>query len=85
MLVFLTKAVQEDSASVYLAEWMRLDLWELVLHVVRVHGTDLVSRWSTQDFDDLDQLVNARLAREQRLTKHELGHDAACGPHIWKQ
>jgi len=71
-------------AYVYLAKWVRLDLWELVLHVVGVHSSNLVPRWSSQDFDDLDQLVNARLAREQRLTKHKLGHDAASGPHICK-
>lgn len=61
---------------------MRLDLWKLVLHVIRVHGTDLVPRRSSQDLDDLDQLINSRLAREQRLTQHEFGHDTSSGPYI---
>lgn len=63
---------------------MRLDLRELVLHVIRIHGTDLVPRRSSQDLDDLDQLINARLAGEQRLTQHELRHDTSSGPYIWK-
>ena len=69
----------------YLAERMGLDLWKLVLHVVRVHSADLIPRWSTQHLDDLDQLVNARLAWEKRLTKHKLGHDASSRPYICTQ
>lgn len=68
-------AVTED-----LGEWVRLDLWEFVLHVlvvsvvsikadpeargqvgmthVRVHRLDLLPCRRSEDFDDLDQLVN---------------------------
>jgi len=60
-----------------LVERVRLDLREFVLHVVRVHGTNLVSRGRTQNFDNLYQLIDTRLSREQRLTKHQLSHDAA--------
>ena len=35
-------------------EWVRLDLRELVLHVVRVHGTNLLASRSPKNFDDLD-------------------------------
>lgn len=62
---------------------MWLDLGEFVLHVIRVHCADLVASWSAQNFDDLDKLVDTRLAWEKRLTEHELCHDAAGGPHIW--
>lgn len=49
---------------------MRLDLGELVLHVVRVHGTDLLAGGGTEHFDDFNELVDARLSREQGLPKH---------------
>ena len=68
--------------STYLAERMRLDLRKLVLHVVGVHRADLVARGRAEHLDDLDQLVDAGLAGEQRLAQHQLGHHAAGGPHI---
>ncbi len=37
----------------YLAEWMWLDLWELVLHVVRIHSPNLITSGRAKDFDDL--------------------------------
>lgn len=48
----------------HLVEWMRLDLREFVLHVVWIHGSDLVPCRRTQDFDDLHKLIDTRLARE---------------------
>lgn len=66
----------------YLAERMRLDLREFVLHVVRIHRTDLVTRRRSQNFDDLDQLVNARFSWEKWLPKHQLSHDATSRPDI---
>jgi hypothetical protein len=66
----------------YLVEGVRLDLGELVFHVVGVHGADLIASRSSQDLDDLNQLVDARLTREQRLTEHELSHDTASRPDI---
>lgn len=65
-----------------LVERMGLDLWELVLHVVRVHGPNLITGWRSQDLDNFHQLVDARLSREQRLAKHQLGHDAASRPNV---
>lgn len=62
---------------------MGLDLWELVLHVVRVHRANLVARGCAEDFDDLHKLIDARLTGEQWLTKHELSHNAASRPDIW--
>ena len=45
----------------YLAERMRLDLRELVLHVIRIHGPDLVARWRSKNLDDLNELINTCL------------------------
>lgn len=56
---------------------MRLDLGELVLHVVRIHGADLVASGRAENLDDFYELINARLAREQRLAEHEFCHDTA--------
>ena len=61
----------------HFVEWMRLDLGELVLHVIRVHGLDLLSRWRTKHLDDLHQLVDPTLSREERLAEHELRHDTS--------
>jgi len=61
---------------------MRFYLRELVLHVIGVHRPNLFPRGCTQDLDDLDELVNARLAWEQWLSEHQLGHDATGRPHI---
>lgn len=70
------------SLSEDLVEGVRLDLRELVLHVVGVHGANLLPSRRSENFDDLNQLVNTRFTGEQRLTKHQLGHDTSSGPHI---
>ena len=54
----------------YLVERVRLDLGELMLHVVWIHGADLLTGWSSENLDDLDKLVYARLAGEERLSQH---------------
>jgi hypothetical protein len=54
---------------------MRLDLREFMLHVVGVHGLDLLPRWRPKHLDNLNQLVNAALAGEQRLTQHQFRHN----------
>ena len=60
----------------------RSDLWEPVLCVVWVHRKNLLSRGSTQDFNNLDELVNPAFAREDGLSKHELSDDTADRPHV---
>lgn len=67
----------------HLAEGVRLDLGEFVLHVVGVHGPDLLASRRTQHLDDLDQLVYTRLAGKQGLTKHQLCHDASSRPNVY--
>jgi len=65
-----------------LLPWERLDLREFVLGVVGVHGENLLTGWGTEDFDDLDQLVDTALSWEDGLAEHELSDDAADGPDI---
>lgn len=47
-----------------LAEGVRLDLGEFVLHIIGVHRSNLFARRCAKDLDDLHQLIDARLARE---------------------
>lgn len=61
---------------------MRFDLRELVLHVVGVHGSDLLASWGSKNLDDLNELVNARFTREERLSEHQFRHNATSGPDI---
>jgi len=68
--------------NTHLTERMRLDLRKLVLHVVGVHGANLIPGGCAQHLDDFYELINARLAREQGLPKHEFCHDAAGGPDV---
>jgi hypothetical protein len=55
--------------------------WLVATHI-RVHRLDLFPGWGTEHLDNLHQLVDARLAREERLSEHQLGHDAASGPDV---
>lgn len=65
-----------------LVEGMGLDLRKLVLHIVGVHGSNLFTSWCSQHFNDLHQLIDSRLAREERLAKHQFSHDATGRPNI---
>lgn len=71
-----------EGLDTYLIEWVGLDLRELVFHVVRVHGANLLTGRSSEDFDNLNELVNARFAREEGLSEHQFCHDAASGPNV---
>lgn len=53
-----------------------------MLHVVGIHGADLVAGGSAEHLDDFDKLINAGLAREEWLSQHELSHDATSGPDV---
>ena len=65
-----------------LVEGMRFDLGKFMLHIVRVHRTNLVTSWCPQNFDDLHQLIDTRLSWEQRLPQHQLRHDTAGRPNV---
>ena len=70
------------ACGAHLVEGMRLDLREFVLHVIRIHGTNLLSRGCAEYFDDLDELVDAGLAGEKWLPQHQFGHDTTGRPHV---
>mmetsp|Transcript_13782 Transcript_13782/g.40813 ORF Transcript_13782/g.40813 Transcript_13782/m.40813 type:complete len:224 (+) Transcript_13782:903-1574(+) len=68
--------------SEHLRPRMRLDLRELELAVVRVHGLDLLLARRPEHLDDLHELVHARLTREDGLAQEQFARDAALGPHV---
>ena len=59
-----------------------LDLGELELGVVGVHGADLLPSGGAEDLDDLDELIDAGIAGEERLAEKELGPDTSLGPNV---
>merc|ERR1719387_2414274 len=65
-----------------LMPWVRLDLGELELCVVRIHGHKLVPRWRPKHLDDLHKLVHAGFSWEDGLAEHQLRGDACGGPDI---
>lgn len=70
------------SLAEHLLERVWFDLWELVFHIIWVHGANLIAGWCAKDLDDLHELINTRLAGEEGLAKHELRHDAPRRPDI---
>jgi len=62
--------------------WEGLDLWEAVLRVLWVHRQNLFTAWRAQDLDDLNELVDATLSREDGLSQHQFGDDATDGPDV---
>mmetsp|Transcript_30501 Transcript_30501/g.79201 ORF Transcript_30501/g.79201 Transcript_30501/m.79201 type:complete len:203 (-) Transcript_30501:740-1348(-) len=61
---------------------VRLDLRELVLGVILVHRLDLVEGGRAEHLDNLDQLVDPRLAGEEGHAKEQLSEHAARRPHV---
>mmetsp|Transcript_142131 Transcript_142131/g.354177 ORF Transcript_142131/g.354177 Transcript_142131/m.354177 type:complete len:255 (-) Transcript_142131:206-970(-) len=61
---------------------MRFDLWKLELRVIWIHGHQLISCWRSQHLDNLDELVDTALARENGLSQHELCRDASGRPNV---
>lgn len=51
---------------------MAFDLREFEFCVVGIHLFDLIPRRCAQHFDDLYQLIDARIARENWLTEKQL-------------
>ena len=76
------KEYVEESAITDFVEGMRLDLRKLVLHVIGIHSPNLLSGRGTEHFNDFHELINARLPREQWLSKHKLCHYATRRPDV---
>jgi len=55
----------------YLLRRMRLNLRKVELLVVRIHLLNLLARWRAEHFDDLDELVDARVAQKDRLPEQQ--------------
>lgn len=70
------------SASEHFFPRQGSDLWESIFFVVWVHGKDVLSWRSSQNFDDFNQLVDSRVTRENRLSKHEFSNNTSNRPHI---
>jgi hypothetical protein len=68
--------------ATYSVPGVSLDLRELELGVVFVHGLNLLAGGRAQHLDDLHQLIHATLAWEQRLAQQELCQHAAHGPNV---
>lgn len=62
---------------------MAFDLWKLEFGVIGIHLADLLAGRCAEHFDDLHQLVDARVTREYRLAEQQFGEYAAGAPHIW--
>lgn len=63
---------------------MTLNLWKLELRIVWIHFAYLFSCRCAQDLDDLHQLIDTRVAREDGLAQQQLGQNATGTPHICK-
>lgn len=55
----------------------RSDLREAVFGVVRVHCEDFFALGRAKNFDNFDELVDARFSREDWLAEHKLSNNAA--------
>lgn len=61
---------------------MSFDLREFEFCVVRVHGLDLILSGSSQNLDDLDQLVHSRFSWEYGLTHQEFSYNTTDRPNV---
>lgn len=57
----------------HLVPWVSLNLRELKFSVIWVHALNFFSSWSSQNFDDFNQLVNSTLSREKGLGQYKYG------------
>lgn len=66
----------------YLWPGMGLNLGELEFSIVGVHVTDLFVRGSAEDLDDLHQLVDSAVPREDGLSQKQLREHTARRPDV---
>ena len=67
------KTKEDRVVGPHLLPRMGLDLRKLELGVVGVHLVDLLACRRAEHFDDLNELIDATVAREDRLAEEELG------------
>lgn len=75
--------LEKPEQRTHLLPWVAFDLRKLELGVVGIHFADLLARRCAQHFDDLHQLIDARIAREYRLSEQQFGQHTAGTPDIW--
>ena len=56
--------------------------WKFEFSIVWVHVFNLFARGRSEDLDDLDELIDARISRENWLAQEQLGKDASRGPDV---
>lgn len=66
----------------HLVPRVRLDLREFELLVVRIHALNLFACRRAQHLDNLHQLIDSRVSREDWLSEEELSHDGSRRPHV---
>ena len=62
--------------------WQRSNLWEPIFFIFWVHSLNLLSSWGTENFNNLNKLVDSTFTWENRLTKHELSNNASAWPDV---
>ena len=70
--------------TIYLLPRMCLNLRELELGVIGIHLANLLPRWGAQHFNNLHQLVDARIAWENWLTQQQLSQHTTGTPNIYR-
>lgn len=75
-------SIRRSTRSEYLREGVRFDLRELVLHIIRIHSFNLLSRRRAEYLDNLHELIDTRLSWEQRLSQHQFRHHTTRRPDI---
>lgn len=55
--------------STYFLPWMTLNLWKFEFRVIWIHFAYLFSCRCAQNFDDLNQLIDTRIAGENWLAE----------------
>lgn len=71
-----------SSVSEHLLPWQRPDLRESVFFVVWVHSLNLLFGRSSQDLNNLNQLIHTTFSGEYRLSKHQLCNHTPYRPNV---
>jgi len=62
---------------------MFFDGWKfIVILVIGIHAMNLFPRGCSEDLDNFNQLIDSALARKNRCTEYEFGHNTTGGPHV---
>lgn len=79
---FLASKKMHGNGGTHLLPRMTFDLRKFKFGIVWIHFADLFASRRAQHLDDLDELVDARVAREYRLAQQQFGQYTASAPDI---